>query len=170
MFRMLCCGLEAWQAGCRWWEEAGEVQASARARAALTWRPHDLTLACSPHPQPNSQLQAEVVNGPTTDAHPHPLPPFSWHEPAVANLTHRGQPQRFKGFRFQRMDPAAPLADMPDACSAPGTAAPGGGEQGGAGAGGSASGEARGFWALLLGSGGRERAERATLTSSLLTS
>lgn len=34
-------------------------------------------------------MQAEAVNGPTTDLWPWSVPPFRWSEAAVANLTHR---------------------------------------------------------------------------------
>ncbi|EFN51549.1 hypothetical protein CHLNCDRAFT_140007 [Chlorella variabilis] len=62
------------------------------------------------------QLQAEAVNGPTTDSWPWSVPPFRWSEAVVSNLTHRGQPERF-AFRFERMDPDSPLPDQPPSCS-----------------------------------------------------
>lgn len=53
-------------------------------------------------------MQAEAVNGPTTDKRTKAaVPPFHWSQPVVANMTHRGQPERFAGFEFERMDPAA---------------------------------------------------------------
>lgn len=63
------------------------------------------------------QLQSEVVNGPTSDGWPWSVPAFRWSEPAAANITHRGQPERF-AFTFQRMDPAAPLPASSDAACA----------------------------------------------------
>ena len=35
------------------------------------------------------QMQAEVVNGPTTDGWLWSVPPFRWSQPVAANLTHR---------------------------------------------------------------------------------
>ncbi|KAL4422210.1 hypothetical protein ABPG77_006451 [Micractinium sp. CCAP 211/92] len=61
------------------------------------------------------QMQAEAVNGPTTDLWPWSVPPFRWSEAAVANLTHRGQPVRF-AFSFERMDPLAPLPALAPRC------------------------------------------------------
>ncbi|KAI3424367.1 hypothetical protein D9Q98_009920 [Chlorella vulgaris] len=52
------------------------------------------------------KMQAEAVNGPTSDSWPWSVPPFHWSEAVVANLTHRGQPERF-AFHFERMDPEA---------------------------------------------------------------
>ncbi|PSC74620.1 Phospholipase B-like 1 isoform A [Micractinium conductrix] len=102
------------------------------------------------------QLQAEAVNGPTTDRWPWSVPPFTWKEPVVANLTHRGQPDRFT-FTWERMDPAAPpsLARCAPRSSA------GAGAGGGSGSGGSA-------WARLRLD--TRHAEAATLSSSLLLS
>lgn len=62
------------------------------------------------------QMQAEVVNGPTTDFWPWSVPPFRWSEAVVANMTHRGQPERF-AFSFERMDPAAPLPALTPRCA-----------------------------------------------------
>ncbi|KAL4431400.1 hypothetical protein ABPG75_006656 [Micractinium tetrahymenae] len=62
------------------------------------------------------QMQAEAVNGPTTDLWPWSVPPFRWSEAAVANLTHRGQPERF-AFSFERMDPLSPLPDLAPSCA-----------------------------------------------------
>ena len=53
-------------------------------------------------------MQSEAVNGPTTSKRAGAaVPPFRWSEPVVANMTHRGQPERFAGFEFERMDPLA---------------------------------------------------------------
>lgn len=111
---------------------------------------------CRPPTCALPQMQADVVNGPTSDGWPWSVPPFRWSEPVVANLTHRcvcwwpgrwvgrqgtlrccrptpcrnsshclnpgarccrGQPERFAGFRFERMDPAAPPTCCPRAGS-----------------------------------------------------
>ena len=53
-------------------------------------------------------MQSEAVNGPTTSKRAGAaVPPFRWSEPVVANMTHRGQPERFAGLEFERMDPLA---------------------------------------------------------------
>lgn len=110
-------------------------------------------------------MQAEVVNGPTTDGLPWSVPPFSWAEDGVANLTHRGQPRRFS-FDFQKMDPASP----PPAVAARCAGGAGGGSSSGAGS--SGGGEAGWGWGPGSWLGGKqlERAESATLSSSLLIS
>lgn len=44
---------------------------------------------CRPPTCALPQMQADVVNGPTSDGWPWSVPPFRWSEPVVANLTHR---------------------------------------------------------------------------------
>lgn len=55
-------------------------------------------------------MQAEVVNGPTTDFWPWSVPPFRWSEAVVANMTHRcGHPVSLACMLAARCGPLPPL-------------------------------------------------------------